>query len=130
MDNDTPPQHDFGTKDRRQTARLAESVNFQIGYDTYDLSSSTVNLSPNGLLCRVHHAIPVMTKINMALLIPPSSSRGKPKKIRVKGVVVRVTKDIEGLYKIAVFFTDISDSHKKHLTAYIDERLRKKEEGL
>lgn len=112
-------------RERRKTARLAESVDFRIGYETYDLSSNTLNLSSNGLLCRVAQAIPLMTKIDMALLIPRAEDNRPPRKIQAKGVVVRVTEDVEGLYKIAVFFTDISTSHRKYLESFIASKLNK-----
>ncbi len=112
-------------RERRRTARLAETVNFKIGYETYDLSSSTLNLSSNGLLCRVPQAIPLMTKIDMALLIPRVEDNKPPRKIQAKGVIVRVTEDVEGLYKIAVFFTDISTQHRKHLESFIASKISK-----
>ena len=114
-------------KERRQSARLVDEVNFNLGYEKYDLSSTTINLSANGLLCRVPQQIPVMTKIQMALLVPDSDPQHPPRKIKANGVIVRVEKDQEGLFKIAVFFTEMSEAHRRTLQHYIESKIREKE---
>ncbi len=106
--------------DRRQSARLVDTVTFKIAYKDYDIICDTLNLSSNGLLCRVNHDIPAMTKIGLILLLP--------EKIQAKGVVVRCEKEPRGdLFRLAVFFTDMTKAHRDRLQGYIRSRMVERE---
>jgi hypothetical protein len=54
--------------------------------------------------------------------------KGRPRKVRVKGVVVRVGQDTEGLRQLAIFFTEMSEDNKKLLNTYIQSKLKERQE--
>ena len=105
--------------ERRISARLVDSYSFNIGYNGYDVTASVINISTSGLLCRTNQEIPVMSKINMALILPTSSVVSKPETLKIKGVVVRNEKDERG-YRAAIFFIEISSLHRKKLDNYLN----------
>ncbi len=113
--------------ERRQSARLADSFSFHLAYKGFDIISDTINVSPTGLLCRVDRAIPLMEKIAIVVLAPNHKPAEKAVQIKAEGVVVRCEPE-EGSkrHQVAIFFTDISDTHKRHLEEYIRHRLDRK----
>lgn len=114
-------------KERRRSARLVEAVAFRIAYEGFDITAETLNLSSNGLLCRVKKPIPLMTQTEIILLLPQRSKRGQERQIRAKGVVVRAEKEDEmDRYRLAIFFTEMSKSNKELFETYIRERLNKR----
>ena len=105
--------------ERRVSARLVGSFTFNIGFNGYDITASAINISTSGLLCRTTQEIPVMSKIDMALVLSSQAVASRSETIKVKGVVVRNEKDERG-YRAAVFFIDISPIHRKKLDAYLN----------
>ncbi len=94
------------------------------------LVSQSRNLSLGGIYCHLSRFVPVLTKLQLTLLLP---IRGKKKGdvktqlLRVDGVVVRTTPEEEkpGVsdYEIACAFLTIDDETKKTLARYIREHL-------
>lgn len=109
--------HGNSAPERRISARLVDSFSFNIGYDGYDINASVVNISASGLLCRANREIPVMSKIQMALVLPGKAAR--PEALKVTGVVVRNEKDERG-HRTAIFFLDMSAAHRKKLETYLN----------
>lgn len=105
--------------ERRISARLVDSFSFNIGYDGYDVTASVINISSSGLLCRTSREIPTMSKIDMALVLPSRARTMHAEAIKIKGVVVRNDKDERG-YRTAIFFIEISATHRKKLEAYVN----------
>ena len=109
--------------DRRGSARLVESLPFKIGGEGFDVASETLNMSKSGLLCRVRKNIPLMTKIEVLLLLPGRS--GKADEVRAKGVIVRSEENGDGTYKVAIFFTDMSKPCQERFDAYLQKRIKR-----
>ena len=105
--------------ERRISARLVDSFSFNIGYNGYDVTASIINISASGLLCRVTREVPVMSKIDMALILPSRLPSSHPDTIKVNGVVVRNEKDDRG-WRTAIFFLDMSATHRKKLEVYLN----------
>lgn len=105
--------------ERRHSARLVDSFSFNIGFDGYDITASVINISTSGLLCRTNREIPVMSKIDMALILPSRIPTSTSETIKIKGVVVRNDKDERG-YRAAIFFIDIAQAHRKKLDIYLN----------
>ena len=109
--------------DRRGSARLVESLPFKIGGEGFDVASETLNMSKSGLLCRVRKEIPLMTKIEVLLLLP--GAEGKANEIRAKGVIVRSEKNEDGTFKVAIFFTEMSKNCQERFDAYLQKRMKR-----
>lgn len=104
--------------ERRISARLADSFEFNIGYDGYDITASVINISASGLLCRTSREVPVMSKIEMALVLPTRVAPARSETVKISGVVVRNEKDERG-YRTAIFFLEMSPVHRKKLEVYL-----------
>lgn len=111
-------QQDSPSPERRISARLVDAFTFNIGFNGYDITASVINISTSGLLCRVSREIPVMSKIEMALILPSRVRTAHAETVKIKGVVVRNDADERG-FRTAIFFIDISQAHRKKLDAYL-----------
>ena len=110
-------------KERRKHQRLKKQVPLKIADNTFDIITETVDLSPSGIYCRVTRLLPLMSKIEVILVVPAKNSETKTKKIRCKGVVVRtepiILQDVEEAhYNMAIFFTEISKKDQKTIEEY------------
>lgn len=105
--------------ERRISARLVDAFSFNIGFNGYDITASVINISNSGLLCRTNREVPVMSKIDMALVLPSRTRAAHSETVKIKGVVVRNDHDERG-YRMAIFFIDISSTHRKKLDAYLN----------
>jgi hypothetical protein len=66
-----------------------------------------------------------MSRVGIVLLVPPKDEYSQTKKIRCKGVIVRVEPTLvhdseKPHYNIAVFFTNISKRDQKVLEEYVN----------
>ena len=114
--------------ERRQSARLADTLQFEIGYEGFNIASQTINISTNGLMCRLAKNIPLMTQVDLILMIPAETAGGSGR-LRVKGAVVRAFKNkTTGFFHLAVFFTEISNQSRHTLKRYILSRTQIKKE--
>ncbi len=110
--------------ERRQSARIAESLPFKIGHEGYEIAATTLNISAHGALCVVDRAIPAMTRLKVALTL---SASAKEKVIHATGVVVRNVPDPDsGKYFLAVYFSDMKPADQKILNQHIQRRLKLK----
>jgi len=104
---------------------VAESLPFKIGHHGYEIEAVTVNIGIHGAMCFVNKDIPVMTQLNIGLSLPTvSGGSPRPRKIRLKGVVVRKEKmPAESRYCIAVFFSECKPADQKILEKFIYSRI-------
>lgn len=114
-------------EERRKHYRKKSQLPLKIADKTFDVITETVDVSSSGIYCRVTRLLPLMSKIEVVLLVPPKngSKSKQAKKIRCKGVVVRtepiILKDADKAhYNTAIFFTDISAKDQKALEAYVE----------
>ena len=109
--------------ERRQSARIAQSLPFKIGHEGYEIAARTVNISAHGAMCVVDRAIPVMTQLRVALTLPVAS---KEKVIHATGVVVRNEADPgSDKHFIALYFSQIKLVDQKVLNQHIAQRLHR-----
>lgn len=103
--------------ERRRHPRCSKRVTFCWCESEHGTSNHLENISEAGILCQTTMPIPLMTKIQVILDLP------KPveKRIEVDGVVVRCESDevVEKRFKVAIFFTHISDDDKGKIREFI-----------
>ena len=111
--------------ERRRSIRIHEALEFHIGHGSYDTRAVSTNISLHGAMCFVDKSIPVMTQVEIALSLPGNSSL-KPKKLNLKGVVVRIHEDRlqRGKFSIAIYFSEMKPADKKTLQNFIEHRLK------
>jgi hypothetical protein len=120
--------------DRREHPRFDAEFAVQVADRDGVLPQGTIvsqsrNISLSGIYCRVNHFIPVLTKLQLTLLLP---FRGKKRDVKTQVVkadaaVVRATpsKAQAGAsdYEIACAFLGLEDDAKKSLARYIREHI-------
>lgn len=110
-------------KERRKHQRSKKQVPLKIADNAFDIITETVDISPSGIYCRVTRLLPLMSKIEVILVVPAKNNEAKTKKIRCKGVVVRTEPIIlqdaeEAHYNMGIFFTEISKKDQKIIEEY------------
>ncbi|MBU1852826.1 MAG: PilZ domain-containing protein [Candidatus Omnitrophica bacterium] len=120
-------------EERRKHQRTKRQVPLKIADKTFDVITETVDMSPSGIYCRITRLLPLMSKIEVVLLLTSKSNRRHTRKIRCQGVVVRsepiILKDTEKAhYNVAIFFTSISKRDQKTIASYLDSGNSHKEE--
>ena len=110
-------------KDRRQTPRAIERVPLSITDGGRALTVETKDLSASGACCVVSQFIPLMTKVQLELVVSNGTQRVR---VRCAGVIVRIepigTADAPR-YNAAIFFTDLSDHDRSAISRFVRERL-------
>ena len=110
--------------ERRKNIRISKHIPLKLEDTAFDVITETVDVSSSGVYCRVTRNLPLMSKIEVMLLVPGREMESPTKKIRCKGVVVRaepaILKDADRAhYNIAIFFTDISKRDQKIVEDYV-----------
>ncbi|MBU0759025.1 MAG: PilZ domain-containing protein [Candidatus Omnitrophica bacterium] len=111
-------------KERRKHLRAKKQLPLKIADKSFDVITETVDISPSGIYCRITRLLPVMSKIEVIMLVPVKGNGRYTKKIRARGVVVRSEPVIlentdRAHYNVAIFFTDISKKDQKAVEAYV-----------
>lgn len=111
-------------KERRKHLRVKKQLPLKIADKSFDVITETVDISPSGIYCRITRLLPVMSKIEVIMLVPVKGNGRYAKKIRARGVVVRSEPVIlentdRAHYNVAIFFTDISKKDQKAVEAYV-----------
>jgi hypothetical protein len=107
--------------ERRKYLRAKKQIPLKLADTGFDVITETVDISSSGAYCRVTRNLPLMSKIEVMLLIPLDN---QTKKIRCRGVVVRseptILKDADKAhYNIAIFFTDITKKDQKIIEEHV-----------
>jgi len=110
--------------ERRKNIRAQKRIPLKLEDPGFDVITETVDVSSSGAYCRVTRNLPIMSKIEVALLVPGKDEESPTKKIRCKGVVVRTEPAIlrdtdKAHYNIAIFFTEISKKDQKIVADYV-----------
>ncbi|MBI4356041.1 MAG: PilZ domain-containing protein [Candidatus Omnitrophica bacterium] len=112
--------------ERRRSRRILRTVPVRIGLGTEELTAESIDLSVAGVYCRVTKRVPVMTKVQIVLILPGGHRGPEPVRVSCAGVVVRaeaaaVPGDNGPPYRIAIFFTELASADRDTLTAFVDE---------
>jgi len=111
--------------ERRRAPRIAdEGLSLKVKGGDFDIMTHTLNISASGIYCKVEKELPLMSRVQLMLMIPDSAKDGKGNVgVEVDGVVVRQHPVIiDGRvkhYDIAIFFENLSPKHRDMISAYI-----------
>lgn len=112
-------------QERRRAPRLAdEGVSLEVKGGGFDIMTHTLNISASGIYCKVEKEIPLMSRVQLMLMIPDPSRDGKGQTaVEVDGVVVRQHPVIiDGQvkhYDIAIFFENLPLKYRDLISGYI-----------
>jgi hypothetical protein len=111
--------------ERRKTPRIAdEGLSLKVKGGDFDIITHTLNVSASGIYCKVEKEIPLMSRLQLMLMMPDPAKDGKSSiGVEVDGVVVRQHPVIiDGHvkhYDIAIFFENLSPKHRDMISDYI-----------
>lgn len=115
-------------KERRKAPRIDDAeLSLELHTGDFDAMAQTLNISASGLYCKVDRDMPIMSRVNLMLMIPSvASGASQVKRIEVEGVVVRahpVIMDGEVRhYDVAIFFDNLSPKAKELIAGYIERK--------
>jgi hypothetical protein len=114
--------------DRRKSPRVAAELPIAVEGGPAEASGRTLNISENGVYFEVPHFIEPLTKVRMELLFPGQEGSGENgSRVGFDGVVVRVEPEDpaghHGLFRVAVFFTQVPEKSMAVLLAYIERNV-------
>lgn len=115
-------------QERRKNPRANKSIPLKISSGEFDIVTETENVSGAGAYCRVERYIEPMTKLKIVILLPiKQRNKVSTKKIECTGVVVR-SENVPlqpNWFKIAIFFSDISNKDAQKISDYVNQHLQK-----
>jgi hypothetical protein len=83
----------------------------------------TLNVSLSGAYCRTRYFLPLMTKLQVTLVLP---TQRKPESLSASAVVVRINPSSDpgsaGFYEMALYFTGMDPSEQERLGAFLRSR--------
>ena len=111
-------------QERRRHKRTKTKLPLKIADESFDVITETVDVSSTGIYCRATRMLPLMSKIEVILIVPSRNNNTGTKKIRCKGVVVRTEPVIlqdtdKAHYNMAIFFTEMSKKDQKTIEEYV-----------
>lgn len=115
----------MANQERRRAQRIDDNeVSLKLRSGDFDTVTHTLNISASGLYCKVDRELPIMSRIQLMLMIPTYAKGEKaPKGVAVEGVVVRAHPVIiDGKvqhYDVAIFFDNLDPKAKELIAAYI-----------
>lgn len=112
-------------KEKRRYLRLKKQLPLRLSDEgQFDITAYTRDISQRGALCELAHQIPLMSKVQIKLLLPThESSKTASAPITCLGVVVRsqaVIKDSGAFYDTAIFFTKLTKTDEKKIARYVE----------
>lgn len=114
--------------DRRQNPRLIRNVPIKVRLPGQDVAIESMDISCNGICCRVNNCIPEMTRLEIIMILPPAGDcedeiESSSHQVKCEGVVVRVEDELsEGntkTYNTAIYFDKIEEEEKQKLLSFV-----------
>jgi len=112
--------------ERRLSRRADIQLPLKIAGTGFRYTTDTKNISSSGLYCRLDRFIPLMTKLEVTMLVPVFiRNRKVEKEIICSAVVVRIEPEDEQpdgtVYYAGFFFTAIKDKDRKLIEQYVQQ---------
>ena len=111
--------------ERRSAPRIAKRLPLRLTHDAGDLTTKTENVSSSGAYCTIRRFVPLMTKLRIRLEL---LDHAKPTPVICEGVVVRIEPPApaptkRASYKIAIFFSDLTEADRSAISRFVQQRL-------
>ena len=107
--------------ERRKYPRAKADFHAEIDNGFEAVRIKVDNISLSGIYCEVDKKIPLMTKLDLNMLIPTTfPSRGEFFRVLCTSIVVRTEPSKhKGKYNIAILFSSLSESARNKVSSYI-----------
>lgn len=111
--------------EKRRYLRLKKRIPLHLSDRQFDTIAYTRDISQRGALCELNYQIPIMSKLQIKLLLPTQVNGKNTSTTIIKciGVVVRsqpIIKDTSAFYDTAIFFTKLNKSDERKIAQYIE----------
>ena len=113
--------------EHRKYPRINERLQFQLKSNYFNIATKTIDLSCIGAYCQVNKLVPLMTILEMVLVLPYLDKKNEFEYVKCNGLVVRVEKvssddSEQNSYNIAIYFSEIEDSEKRKIENFFERR--------
>lgn len=113
--------------ERRKNPRVHKNLPIKIKYGDIDIITETRDISCSGTFCSVDQELPLMTKVQVLVMLPCFWSEPlRSKKVKCEGVVVRSERTATQRYNIGIVFTDIKRNDQAKICEYVEHALKGK----
>jgi c-di-GMP-binding flagellar brake protein YcgR len=117
----------MSSSERRKSQRVEANLAVTVRGGPGEAKGRALNISTNGIYFESPYFLEPLTKVRLELVIPESDPSKEESIVTCDGVVVRVEPERKApdisAYRIAIFFTLVSDSSQKKLDRYIRSRM-------
>ena len=117
-------------EDRRRLPRITTQIPIRLlqSPQAAEIQTQSYNMSGSGVYCEVRQFLPLMSKVRLTLLLPAEDPRKPLQPITCDGAVVRVdpvmtTPEGGAVFRVAIFFTDITTAHRERIVKYVERHL-------
>jgi hypothetical protein len=112
--------------ERRINQRFDAHLPIDITGAGFEMSVTTKNISCSGIYCQVDRFIPVMTKLELNIVVPLIENQKKvEKQFKCHAIVVRTEpesqREMTDYCSVGLFFTDLSEKDRNLLATYIKQ---------
>lgn len=117
------------TNERRKKPRAPANFDLHLEFPGQSGSARVRDISSSGVRCESERPVPMMTQVQMRIVLPGGASDA-PREIVCRGAVVRsepITRSVSGAatvrsgapFDIAIFFTEMRDSDREDVEAFV-----------
>ena len=114
------------TVERRRLPRVAADLPLRLTFKDRTVETRIQDLSGSGIRFRAPAALPLLSRVQIALELPDATSSGPPGALAITGVVVRCRESDAGdeaRFDTAIFFEDLSEIARARLARFVTSRL-------
>ena len=113
------------TVERRRHPRVQTDLPLRLTFKDKTVETRIQDLSGSGIRFKAPAALPILSRVQIALELPDGSP-GQPASIAITGVVVRCREGAAGeeaRFDTAIFFEDLSEAARVRLARFVSKRL-------
>jgi c-di-GMP-binding flagellar brake protein YcgR len=115
------------TVERRRQPRVTADLPLRLTFKDRTVETRIKDLSGSGIRFKAPAALPLLSRVQIALELPDAAAPGQPAaSIAITGVVVRCREGDaaeEARYDTAIFFEDLSEIARARLARFVSSRL-------
>lgn len=114
------------TVERRRFPRVPADLPLRLTFKDKTVETRIHDLSGSGIRFKAPAALPILSRVQIALELPDGKPGQPGASIAITGVVVRCREGDPGeaaRFDTAIFFEDLSESARARLTRFVSSRL-------
>lgn len=114
--------------ERRKHPRIKDNdISVKLSGDGFDTITQSLDVSASGIYCKIDRRMPLMTRVQLMLVIPGKQGAA-PINLNIDGVVVRehavLKEGVVQHYDVAIFFDSLMPKERKLIADYIESKVK------